>query len=223
MGQTPFEYRTVELSEEEIAEEREVYGGLAASLRRLNDVSLRTTVDADEVREVSALVDELAERLGKSAIEGSFGISFTRHGSVRGYGNAVVGLRNPIAVPLDIEWPEKGRTRAEFELNALYEGPPGMVHGGVAALVLDQVMGEAPASGGTPGMTGVLTLRYRRPTPLGHCSAEAWIDRRDGVKTIVKGVLRNAEGETTVEAEGVFILPRWAREKLAEQQPPRYE
>ncbi len=88
-----------------------------------------------------------------------------------------------------------GRASAEFELNALYEGPPGQVHGGVVALVLDQVFGEAAAAGGTPGMTGTLTLRYRLNTPLGRCSAAAWVDRRDGVKTIVKGEMRRADGD----------------------------
>jgi hypothetical protein len=87
------------------------------------------------------------------------------------------------------------------------------------------VFGEAAAAGGTPGMTGTLTLRYQLNTPLGACSAEAWVDRREGVKTIVKGELRRADGTVTVTAEGVFILPRWAREKLAEEggTPPQYE
>ena len=74
-------------------------------------------------------------------------------------------------------------------------------------------------------MTGTLTLRYVQNTPLGDCAAEAWIERVDGVKTIVKGVMRRADGETTAEAEGIFILPRWAREAIDEhnQRPPRFE
>ena len=171
-------------------------------------------------------VEELTRRLEKSTIEGSFGVSFTRNGRIRGYGNAVVGLRNPHAVPLQIvQDREAGRASAEFELNALHEGPPGQVHGGVVALILDQVFGEAAAAGGTPGMTGTLTLRYQLNTPLGRCSAAAWVDRREGVKTIVKGEMRDADGQTTVRAEGVFILPRWAREALERDhsKPPRFE
>ena len=74
-------------------------------------------------------------------------------------------------------------------------------------------------------MTGTLTLRYEQNTPLGEVSGEAWVDHVEGVKTIVKGELRRADGETTVSAEGIFILPRWAREALAEhdQKPPRFE
>ena len=82
----------------------------------------------------------------------------------------------------------------------------------------------AAIMGASPGMTGTLTLRYERNTPLGDCSAEAWIDRVEGVKTIVKGEMRDAEGTTTARAEGIFILPRWAREAMAKdnRKPPRF-
>jgi acyl-coenzyme A thioesterase PaaI-like protein len=222
----PFNYQVVDLSDEEVQAEAAVFGALTDAVRRLNEATLRTTVDHETVEEVRRQVEELAGRLEKNMIEGSFGVSFTPGGRVRGYGNAVVGLRNPLAVPLKIvQDKENGRASAEFELNALYEGPPGQVHGGVVALVLDQVFGEAAAAGGTPGMTGTLKLRYELNTPLGPCSAAAWVDRRDGVKTIVKGEMRRADGTVTVTAEGIFILPRWARDQLAAQQdaPPQYE
>jgi acyl-coenzyme A thioesterase PaaI-like protein len=218
-------YSVVEMSEAEVEQEREVLGGLAASVRALADASLRTTIDLEEVAEVRSAIDELTQRLRREQIEGSFGVSFTPEGTVRGHGNAVVGLRNPIAVPLDIHKDTEGRATAAFTLGALYEGPPGCVHGGVLALLLDQVLGECAASSGSPGMTGTLTLRYVRPTPLGDASIEAWVDRVEGVKTIVRGELRRADGETTVEVEGIFILPRWAREQLVEEgrKPPRFE
>jgi hypothetical protein len=40
----------------------------------------------------------------------------------------------------------------------------------------------------------------------------------------VKGELRRADGTITVTAEGIFILPRWAREELASgEAPPQFE
>ena len=219
------EYTVVEMSAEELEQERLVFGGLAASVRALADASLRTTLPADVVTEVQEEIDRLTARLRKEQIPDHFGVSLSSEGTVRGYGNAVVGLRNPIAPPLEMERSDEGRAWSSFHLGALYEGPPGMVHGGVAALVLDQVLGEAAAAGGSPGMTGTLTLRYLQNTPLGDCSAAAWIDRVEGVKTFVHAELRRADGEVTVRAEGIFILPRWAREALAqhEQKPPRFE
>lgn len=218
-------YSVVEMSEADVEQEREVLGGLAASVRQLADASLRSTIPLDEIAEIRAAVDVLTERLRREQIEGSFGVSFTPGGTVRGHGNAVVGLRNPIAVPLDIRKDDDGRATAEFTLGALYEGPPGCVHGGVLALLLDQVLGECAAASGSPGMTGTLTLRYVRPTPLGDCSIEAWVDRVERVKTFVRGELRNADGDPTVEVEGIFILPRWARQALEKEgrKPPRFE
>ena len=221
----PIKYTVVEMTEDDLEQERAVLGGLAQSVRDLAEASLRTTVPADVAAEVTAGIERLTARLRQEQIPGAFGVSLTSSGVVRGHGNAVVGMRNPVAVPLDVQRSDEGRAWASFHLNALYEGPPDTVHGGVVALVLDQILGEAAAAGGSPGMTGTLTLRYERNTPLGDVSAEAWIDRVEGVKTIVKGEIRDAEGNPTARAEGIFILPRWAREAMEKdhRKPPRFE
>jgi len=104
------------------------------------------------------------------------------------------------------------RCWSEFSLSGAYEGPPGWVHGGICALVLDHILGEAASDGLTqPKFTGTITLRYLRGTPLGPLRAEAFIERTEGVKTFARGYLSDADG-TTVEAEGVFIRPAWARD-----------
>jgi len=93
-----------------------------------------------------------------------------------------------------------------------YEGPPGLVHGGVCALVLDHMLGEAASEGLTkPLFTGTITVKYLRGTPLGALRADADVDRVEGVKTFVRGNLSDALG-VTAEAEGVFVQPAWARE-----------
>ena len=78
-------------------------------------------------------------------------------------------------------------------------------------------------------MTARLTVHYRRPTPLGEVSGEAWIDRVEGYKTFVAAHLKDAAGQPTVEAEGLFVLPRWARPREggrpdeAKRTPRRFE
>lgn len=227
MSTPPFEYRTVDMTDEEFHAEQVVYGELTGKLRGLNEAVLRTTVAPESIEKAQRLIEEATALLDSERIpEDNFGVVVTSTGRVRGYGNAVVGLRNALAVPVTVvQDREEGSASAEFYLNGLYEGPPGRVHGGVSALILDQVFGEACAAGGPPGMTGTLTLRYRRPTLLGQCSAKAWVDRRDGIKTIVKGWLKDAEGTVCVEAEGLFIVPKWARAELGLDgaAPPRYE
>lgn len=203
--------RIEDLTPEERAAEVALHRPLADAVRGLVDATIRTTVDDDEVRAVTAEVEALVARLRARQLDGAFGVRYAHDGPPRNHGNAVVGLRNAVAPPLKIVRDREAMTaRAEFELGAAYEGPDGLVHGGVSALVLDQVAGEAASLGGSPGMTGTLTLRYRRGTPLGRLTAEARIDRVEGWKTFVTGHLGDAEGPT-VEFEAVFVTPRWAR------------
>jgi hypothetical protein len=46
---------------------------------------------------------------------------------------------------------------------------------------------------------------------LGRLRAEAVVERTEGVKSFVSGHLSDSEG-ITVEAEGIFIKPAWARD-----------
>lgn len=211
-----------EITREDEAGERELYQPFTESVRSLIDVAIRTRVPEEEIRAATKEIDEIVARLSADAPEEPFGLRYTADGRVRTHGNTVVGLRNAIAPPLDIEHSrEEKRAWADFHLGAAYEGPPGLVHGGVSALLLDQVFGHAASIGGGPGMTGTLTIRYRRGTPLGDLHIEARVAKISGIKTTVVGHIADAEG-ITVEAEGLFVLPRWARERR-EDQPKRFE
>ncbi|MGW6374432.1 PaaI family thioesterase [Rhodococcus sp. NPDC055112] len=200
------------MSDDEIARQADLYGPLTASVRELIEIALLTEVDDQEVRAAQEHIESAKRLLRQRAIPGPYGVRWGASGQKRAWGNAAAGLRNAVAPPLVVECEPDGRAWADFHLGAAYEGPAGLTHGGVSALVLDQVLGAAAEAGGAPGMTGTLTLRYRRPTPLGALHAEARIDRLEGVKTIVTGHLAGPDG-VCVEAEGVFILPRWARGK----------
>lgn len=199
-------------TDDEIAREAAFYAPFTNAVRELVDVTIRTEVGEDEIRAAQAEVEAIVERLRKKQIDGAYGVRFRADGSRgRNWGNAVMGLRNPIAPPLEVKSDGAGRAWSDFRLGAAYEGPPGLTHGGVIALILDQVLGHAVSTSGRPGMTGTLTIVYRQGTPLGDLRCEAWVDRRDGIKTWGKGRMLTADGEVTAEAEGVFILPKWAR------------
>ena len=197
--------------EDEYAEQDAAHGALARAVARLVEASVLTEVPLDDVRAMTAEVEDLTARLEAQATEGSLGSVVVGQG-VRNHGNAVRGLRNPIAVAAgeDQRWIEDQRLWFRFRLGAAHEGPPHHVHGGVLALVLDQALGEAAAVFGGPGMTGRLTLHFRRATPLGEASTEAWVESSDGGKTVAKGRLYDADGHLCVEAEGLFIFPKWA-------------
>ena len=122
---------------------------------------------------VKAEIDAATARLRSTQCDGPFGVRFTTGGDRMAWGNPVIGIRNPIAPPLTIQQDADGRVFTDFHLGAAYEGPPGHVHGGVSALVLDHVLGEVAANAENPRFTGTITLRYLRPTRLGRLHAEA--------------------------------------------------
>ncbi|MDV3126324.1 PaaI family thioesterase [Mycobacterium sp. 21AC1] len=189
---------------------RAVYQPLAESVRQLIDATIRSEVDADEVAAVRAEIDAATARLQAKQIDGPFGVQYTSDGDRMPWGNPAIGLRNPIAPPLLLH-KDNGAVRTDFHLGAAYEGPPGHVHGGMVAMVLDHVLGEVAASDpSSPRFTGTLTIRYLRATPLGNLHAEGRITRTDGIKAFAAGHVSDGQG-ITAEAEGVFILPKWAR------------
>ncbi|EON22794.1 thioesterase superfamily protein [Nocardioides sp. CF8] len=212
-------YLVDDATPDEIEAERATYAPLAEATRLLADLSIRTRVPPADAALAREHLDAAIALLGKDVDDESYGVRHSRAGITRAWGNAVVGIRNPVAPPLAIVHHDD-RVSAEFELSAAYEGPPSLVHGGVSALILDQLLGEAAAAAGKPGMTGTLTVRYRRATPLGALRGEARVDRVDGIKTYAVGHIADAEG-VCVEAEGVFILPRWARSEQAA--PTKFE
>lgn len=205
------EFTVEDWSSDEVARLREIYEPLAESVRDLVDATIRTEADAAVVAEARRDIDAIIARLRSRQIEGAFGVRHTSSGQSLGWGNAVIGIRNALAPPVLTQRDENGGISAQFVLGAAYEGPPGHVHGGVSAMVLDHLLGEAASPDGKPRFTGSITVRYLRATPLGPLRAEAVRTRTDGVKTYCCGHIADAEG-VTVEAEGVFITPRWLRE-----------
>jgi acyl-coenzyme A thioesterase PaaI-like protein len=135
-----------------------------------------------------------------------------------------VGVANPVAVPFTSEFRD-GRLFAEGTFHAAYEGPPGYVHGGWIALAFDEILGMANIASGHPAMTGKLTVRYRRPTPL-HTSVllEAWTDHVDGKRVITRGTM-TAGDTVTAEAEGLFVKigPERAMEYFGRAREPRVD
>ena len=187
-----------------------LYAPLTQAVRRLIQAGIRTGEDEETIRKAQTAIEAVVQKL-----EGTVDEGLPRH-AVNGrpvvWGNPVTGFRNAIAPPLIMHEDPDGLWWSEFELGEAYQGPPGWVHGGVLALVLDQLLGEAASDGLTkPLFTGTITLRYLRGTPLGPLRAEAAIERTDGIKTFVSGHLSDAEGKT-VEAEGIWIKPVWARD-----------
>ena len=176
------------ISAEEYERQRALYGPLTEALRKLIDAGIHTEVDEDTVRDAQAAIEAVTEMLERKQRTVTSTLRHEGTGRPLAWANPAVGLRNAIAPPMVIHHEDDGRCWSEFSLSGAYEGPPGWVHGGICALVLDHILGEAASDGLTqPKFTGTITLRYLRGTPLGPLRAEAFIERTEGVKTFARG------------------------------------
>jgi uncharacterized protein (TIGR00369 family) len=92
-----------------------------------------------------------------------------------------------------------------------HEGPPGLVHGGVVATLLDHVLARAVRAGGRGGLTATLTVTYRRPVRLGvplFVTAEMGATEGRRTTAMARIVAEDDPGTTLAEAEGVFVALR---------------
>ncbi len=134
------------------------------------------------------------------------------------------GRFNAVAPPMRFEVGETddgtpalvGRVR----LDRLREGPPHAAHGGVIAGLFDEVLGAGQRlTGRMGGVTGRLTLRYRRPTPLDEDLVfRSWV-HQDRTRRLVMRADCTVASAVTAQAEAVFIrvdfagMERFMRER----------
>ena len=181
-------------------------------------VTTLRTADApgDALARATALVREATELLVPHQVDGTPGQNALRVGELDREQFAtgdparffpyspVVGPLNPVAPPLTFTF-DGERLSGTGTLASPYTGPPGAVHGGVVALVLDELLGAVNACLGLGAFTGTLTIRYERITPIQQeIEFESWVDRTEGRKVFTHGTL-SAGGQVTARAEGVFI------------------
>lgn len=104
----------------------------------------------------------------------------------------VAGPGNPFAPPAPIVEVTEGRARGRANLNRIYQGPPGRVHGGYVAVLLDHITGAAASSVlSMPYYTRVLDVEYFQGTPLDtELELHGWVDERDGRKAWIVGEVR---------------------------------
>jgi hypothetical protein len=115
-----------------------------------------------------------------------------RHGApaCRGAGQAVIGT---------------------CTLGLAFEGPPAFAHGGISAMLLDQLLGYVASAAGHPGMTVKLETRYLAPVPLQTpLRLTAEVSDVNGRHVTAHGTIASAADPDTVlvEASGAFVALR---------------
>ena len=183
---------------------------LATAVRDLIETAVTTTVAAGEVRAAAGLVRQVTERLGVARRPVSQLPSLDDVTTGRRVFNPVTGAASPLAPPLAVRRDGDGVV-GHATLGVAYEGPPSFVHGGMSALLMDQLLGSAAAAAGVWGMTAHLELDYRGPLPLEtKLLMRARVAEQSGRKSVITGTIALAADpdRILVEARGVFVMPR---------------
>lgn len=186
---------------------RAAVAALGHELRTLVEASVRTETATDTLHRLAEGVRRLtAELTGRRRARAELPSVDKVPGGPRMY-NPVSGAGSPFAPPLRVT-AEEGGVVGRCRLGVAHEGPPGYAHGGMSAMLLDEVMGRACVTAGLPGMTVSLQTNYRRPVPLETpLRLVARVTGSEGRKIFVAGSIAAEEdpGTVLVAADGVFV------------------
>jgi len=185
---------------------------LALALRGLRDELVVTAAGADELlaaaEQIGAMATSFARQRSAQPIgelQSPVGVGVPGMADFRERG-PIVGLASVVAPPAELTADMEGRlVQGSVEFGAAFEGAPGLVHGGFLAAVLDEALGMATMFAGALCMTGEITFRFLKPTPIRtRLRIAARCDRHDGRRVYTSGAIL-AGDEATVEARGTFI------------------
>jgi acyl-coenzyme A thioesterase PaaI-like protein len=115
--------------------------------------------------------------------------------------------KNPIGLRLEFEPMGAGYT-TRMKIGANYESFPGVVHGGIVASVLDEVLAQAVyRSGRISAFTSGLRIRYGRPMEIDtEHVAYAEVTRSDDTSVRAAGRIELPGGDLVAAADGTFFL-----------------
>jgi uncharacterized protein (TIGR00369 family) len=90
-----------------------------------------------------------------------------------------------------------------------FEGPPGYLHGGIIATLLDEAMSKAVRAQGSTSMTRKIEIDYLRPVPSGSpIRIEGRVIRHEPRKHWAEARILNEDGIVLAEGKGFFIEVR---------------
>jgi len=116
------------------------------------------------------------------------------------------GRANATGLRLEFLLAENGSVVCLATIPDTFEGPPGYLHGGIIATLLDETMSKAVRARGLVAMTRNLEVDYARPVPSGAAiRMEGKIVSSEGRKHWVQARILNAAGSELALGKGLFI------------------
>ncbi len=122
------------------------------------------------------------------------------------------GPANPIGLHLDFYVAEDQSVVCMRTVVAAYEGPPGLLHGGIIATLLDEAMSKAVRVRGLTAMTRQMEIEYLRPVPSATAiRVEGKLVRSEGRKHWTEAQVLDEKMKALATAKGLFIEVRASR------------
>jgi uncharacterized protein (TIGR00369 family) len=119
------------------------------------------------------------------------------------------GVANPTGLHLDFLLAEDSSVVCLATVPDTFEGPPGYLHGGIIATLLDETMSKSVRAQGVVAMTRRIEVDYLRPVPSGApIRLEGRVSRHEGRKHWVEAKVLDSNGITLAHGSGLFIQIR---------------
>jgi uncharacterized protein (TIGR00369 family) len=104
---------------------------------------------------------------------------------------------------------EDGSVSCQTAIPEAFEGPPGYIHGGIIATMLDEAMSKSVRALGKASMTRQLEVDYLRPVPSGApIRIHGHLVRGEGRKHWAEATIQNAAGKVLAQSKGLFVEMR---------------
>ncbi len=118
----------------------------------------------------------------------------------------ICGKDNPVGLKLIFQYGENSAF-TKIKLSRNYEGYPSVIHGGIVAALLDEVMAKAILNKGVEAVTVEINLKYKSPLEV---EKEYFLSSKI-IKMKSKIVLCEAsivslDGKLVAEADGKFFI-----------------
>lgn len=124
------------------------------------------------------------------------------------------GRDNPVGLQLKFV-EEEDCYVTHFVADRVFQGYEGIIHGGILATLLDEVMARYVWEKAGPAATARLQIEYRHPAPTGQrIEVRGWIkaQRRNGKVFETAALARLQDGTLLAEATGMVVrIERGAR------------
>ena len=189
---------------------------LAAAVRELADATAETGVDRATLDEVTGALQLLTHRLRTETEDDAYSglvIKPVDYSIPEGPMplNPIIGACSPTRPDVRLQFSD-GEVAGTATFTKRFVGPPGYAHGGISAMLADQIVGSSVGAIGVRSIIKSLHVRYRRPLPLDEV-VELWgVCEPDGDGFRARFTI-SARGEVAIDGTAELV----PFERLAER------